>query len=65
MHWCFIRIRIPELDPYLPGAFIFMRIGISLCVLAGLGRCHFIFLLFFAGGFATPEEEEEEETVHG
>jgi len=64
MRWCFIRIRIPELDPYLPRAFIFMRIGISLCVLAGLGRYHLTFLLFFAGGFATPEEEEEE-TVHG
>jgi len=41
-----------------------MRIGISLCVLAGLGCCHFTLFLFFAGGFATLEEEEEE-TVHG
>jgi len=41
-----------------------MRIGISLCVLARLGRCQFKFLLFFVGGFAMLEEEEEE-TVHG
>jgi hypothetical protein len=41
-----------------------MTIGISLCVLARQRRWHFIFLLFFAGGFATPKEEEEE-TVHG
>jgi hypothetical protein len=64
MRWCFIRIRIPELDPYLLGAFIFIRIGISLCVLAGLGRCQFKFLLFFVDRFAMLEEEEEE-TVHG
>jgi hypothetical protein len=53
MCWCFIRIRIPKLDPYLPGAFIFMRIGISLCVLAGLWRCHFTFLLFLDGSKKT------------
>jgi hypothetical protein len=41
-----------------------MRIGINLCVLAGLGCWHFTFFLFFAGGFAASKEEEKK-TVHG
>jgi hypothetical protein len=43
---------------------IFIRIGINLCVLAGVGCWHFTFFLFFVGGFAALEEEEEE-IVHG
>jgi len=50
-----------RLDPYLPGIVIFMKIGIDLCVLVGLGCRHFNFFPFFASGFAASEEEEEEE----
>ena len=46
--------------PYLPMIVIFMKIGIDLCVLIGLGCWHFNFFPFFVGGFAVSAEEEEE-----
>jgi len=46
--------------PYLPRIMIFIKIGIDLCVLIGLGCWHFNLFPFFVGGFAASAEEEEE-----
>ena len=46
--------------PSLPMIVIFMKIGIDLCVLIGLGCWHFNFFPFFVGGFAASIEEKEE-----